>query len=102
MKHRARIILPLLFVSIACFAQKKKISFKDSLDQAFDLSDYIINANGFVPLPIIITEPALGGFGFGLVPIFIKKRPPYLDSVKGKLIRTPVAPDLTEVWLLVP
>jgi len=95
MKHRALFILLLLFVSIACFAQKKKISFKDSLDQAFDLSDYIINANGFVPMPIIITEPALGGFGFVLAPIFIKKRPPYLDSVKGKLIRTPVAPDLT-------
>ena len=57
---------------------------KDSTDGAFDVSDYIIQANGFVPVPIIITEPALGGFGGGIVPVFIKKRPPYLDSVKGQ------------------
>lgn len=75
--------------------QKKHISLKDSLDGAFDLSDYIIDANGFVPVPYIITEPALGGFGGALIPIFIKKRPPYLDSVGGHLQRTPVAPDLT-------
>jgi len=75
--------------------QKKTISLKDSLDHAFDLSDYIIDANGFVPVPYIITEPALGGFGGALIPIFIKKRPPYLDSVDGRLQRTPVAPDVT-------
>jgi hypothetical protein len=68
---------------------------KDSLDGRFDMSDYIIEANGFVPVPYIITEPALGGFGGALIPIFIKKRPPYLDSINGKLVRTPVAPDVT-------
>ena len=74
---------------------KKNISLKDSLDGAFDLSDYIIDANGFVPVPYLITEPALGGFGGALVPIFIKKRPPYIDSVKGKAVRTPIPPDIT-------
>ena len=43
--------------------EKKKISLKDSLDNKFDLSDYIIDANGFVPVPYILTEPALGNFG---------------------------------------
>jgi len=71
------------------------VPLKDSLDGAFDLSNYIIEANGFVPVPITITEPALGGFGGGLVPVFLKKRPPYIDSVKGKRIVTPVAPDIT-------
>ena len=54
---------------------KKHISLKDSLDSGFDPSDYIIDANGFVPVPYIITEPALGGFGGALFPVFIKKRP---------------------------
>jgi len=75
--------------------QKKKISLKDSTDGKLDLSDYIIDANGFVPVPIIITEPALGGFGVGLVPVFLKRRPPYVDTIDGKVIRTPVAPDIT-------
>jgi hypothetical protein len=62
---------------------------------ALDLSDYIIEANGFVPVPVLITEPALGGFGGGFVPVFINKRPPYIDSVKGHVVRTPVPPDIT-------
>ncbi|MBO9201721.1 MULTISPECIES: BamA/TamA family outer membrane protein [Niastella] len=74
---------------------KYKISLKDSLDKALDLSDWIIQANGFVPIPFIITEPALGGFGGALIPVFIKKNPPYYDSVNGKLKITPVAPNIT-------
>ena len=89
-----------LVLLLACpfaFGQKNKksISLKDSLDGAFDLSDYIIDANGFVPVPYLITEPALGGFGGALIPVFIKKRPPYVDSVRGKVVRTPVPPDIT-------
>src|SRR6187551_457591 len=87
----------LLAICSVIMAQEKKsrVPLKDSLDGAFDLSNYIIEANGFVPVPITITEPALGGFGGGLVPIFLKKRPPYIDSVKGKILITPVAPDMT-------
>ncbi|HEY6976644.1 MAG TPA: BamA/TamA family outer membrane protein [Chitinophagaceae bacterium] len=91
----------LFFFSVAWLlhaaAQKQKISLKDSLDGAFDLSDYIINAHGFVPVPVIITEPALGGFGGGIVPVFIKKRPPYIDTVRGSVKVTPIAPDITGV-----
>jgi hypothetical protein len=74
---------------------KQKVSLKDSMDHALDLSDYIIQANGFVPVPYIITEPALGGFGGALLPIFIKKNPPYYDTVGSKLKVTPVAPNIT-------
>lgn len=77
------------------FAQKKPVSLKDSLDGKFDLSKYIIDANGFVPVPMIITEPAVGGFGGAIIPVFIKKTEPYEDSINGKLIKTPVAPDVT-------
>src|SRR4030095_14299551 len=91
----------LLTISCLCYfsteAQpaKKKISLKDSLDGKLDLSDFIIDANGFVPIPYIITEPAFGGFGGALAPVFIKKRPPYVDTIKGRVQKTPVAPDIT-------
>lgn len=84
-----------LCCSLQAQSKKKNISFKDSLDNAFDLSDYIIDANGFVPVPYIITEPAVGGFGGALIPVFIKKRPPYLDSINGRLEKTIVPPDIT-------
>lgn len=92
-----RIILLLLYIFLAFTvgAQKKKILLKDSTDGAFDLSDYIIDAKGFVPVPIIITEPALGGFGGCLIPVFLQKNPPYIDTVDGKVKITPLAPNLT-------
>jgi hypothetical protein len=85
------------FICAALHAQheKKKIPTKDSLDGAFDLSDYLIDANGFIPVPIIITEPAVGGFGGGIVPVFIKREQPYIDTIKGKVVVTPVAPAIT-------
>lgn len=83
--------------SCTAFAQRSKISFKDSLDGKFDLSDYVINVHGFIPVPMIITERALGGFGFLLAPIFLKKRPPFVDSVGGKVKISPVPPDITGV-----
>jgi hypothetical protein len=91
------LLLCVLFISFSCYAQheKAKISLKDSVDGGFDLSDYIIDAHGFVPVPYFITEPALGGFGFALIPVFIKKRPPYIDSIKGQRVVTPIAPDIT-------
>ncbi|MHA4844927.1 BamA/TamA family outer membrane protein [Flavitalea antarctica] len=74
---------------------KKPISLRDSVDHGFDLSDFIIDANGFVPIPYLITDRALGGFGGAIIPVFIKKRPGYIDSVDGRRIRTAVAPDIT-------
>jgi hypothetical protein len=76
-------------------AQKKKLSFKDSVDKKFDMSDYIIDLHGFIPVPILITEPALGGFGGGIAPVFIRKNNPYIDTVDGKVKVTPVSPNIT-------
>src|SRR6478735_12466648 len=98
MSGRKIICMALLLAlgSAVCAQEKKKhIPLKDSTDGAFDLSDFIIDANGFIPVPILITEPALGGFGGGIVPIFLKKRPPYIDTIKGKQVITPIAPDIT-------
>src|SRR6187402_2912403 len=89
-------LVPLMgFISASAQSEKKHISLKDSLDSKFDVSDHLIDANGFIPVPYIITEPALGGFGGALFPIFIKKRPPYRDIVNDKLRVTPIAPDIT-------
>src|SRR6516164_3493499 len=88
------VLLSFIF-SASAQTKKKHVSLKDSLDGAFDLSDYVIDANGFIPIPFIITEPALGGIGGALIPIFLKKRPPYVDSIDGKVEETPVAPDIT-------
>lgn len=72
--------------------QKPHITVKDSLDGASDLSDYIIYAHGFIVVPTIITEPALGGFGAAIVPVFLKKNAPVIDE-KGK--KKFINPDIT-------
>lgn len=94
-KKLAALYLFLLFLSTDSFAQKKRPSFRDSLDHAFDMSDWLIDAHGFIPVPYIITEPSLGNFGFAIAPIFLTPKTPYIDSIGGKKRITPVAPDIT-------
>jgi hypothetical protein len=74
---------------------KHAVSLRDSLDHALDLSDYMIYSNGFILVPTIITEPSLGGIGGALVPVFLNKRPPVIDTVNGKVRVTRVNPDIT-------
>lgn len=72
-------------LSIGLFAQKKdKINLKDPKDGKLDLSDWIIEANGFIPIPSLITEPALGGFGGALGLAFleqVQESPPNITAV---------------------
>src|SRR5689334_22891285 len=67
-----------------CQESSKKVSMRDTLDGKLDFSSFIIDANGFLPIAMIITEPAFGGFGVGAGPLFIKrkKRP---EGYKGHL-----------------
>jgi len=44
-------------------------NFKDPEDGKFDTSEWLASAHGFLPVPIIITEPAVG-FGLGLAAAF--------------------------------
>ncbi len=44
---------------------------KDTLDGKFDFSRFLIDAHGFIPVPTIITEPALGSFGVAIAPVFL-------------------------------
>jgi hypothetical protein len=48
-------------------------------------------ARSFVPVPIVITEPALGGIGGGLAPVFIHKNAPVVRDGK----KTVVPPNIT-------
>ena len=73
-------------------AQKHHTVMKDSLDGAFDLSDFLIYANGFIVVPTIITEPAVGGFGAAVAPIFLKKRAPVIEADGKKRF---INPDIT-------
>jgi hypothetical protein len=73
-------------------AQKHHAVMKDSLDGAFDLSDFLIYANGFIVVPTIITEPAVGGFGAAVAPIFLKKRAPVIEADGKKRF---INPDIT-------
>ena len=87
------------FLIVFCFLStsvigQKKISFKDSLDHKMDLSDWVITSKGFIPIPYLITEPALGGIGGALVPVFLKQNTPYLDSIDGKLVKTRAKPNI--------
>jgi hypothetical protein len=89
----------LFFLIVFCFLStsvvgQKKISFKDSLDHKMDLSDWVITSKGFIPIPYLITEPALGGIGGALVPVFLKQNAPYLDSIDGKLVKTRAKPNI--------
>jgi hypothetical protein len=42
---------------------------EDPVDGKLDLSDWLLSAYGFLPVPILITEPAVG-FGLGLAAVF--------------------------------
>src|SRR5688572_9144879 len=71
-----------------------KVSFKDSLDNKFDMSDWVLTANGFIPIPMLITEPALGGFGGALFAIFVDENKPYIDTIGGQVVSTRVKPTI--------
>ncbi|SHG47665.1 Surface antigen [Flavobacterium fluvii] len=89
------------FYFVVCFGlgtflvqAQQKVSFKDSLDNKLDLSDWVITAKGFIPIPVVITEPALGGIGGLVAAAFIQPNTPYLDSIDGKLVKTRVKPHI--------
>jgi hypothetical protein len=69
MTHSRRLLSALCLVA-ACGSQAQSgTPFTDPLDGRFDMSEYLAeNAFGFLPVPIIITEPAVdGGLGMSAV-----------------------------------
>ena len=56
--------------------------FIDPHDGKFDASDWLVNAKGFLPVPIIITEPAVGyGGGAALLFFHAKKDDQYFKEI---------------------
>ena len=85
-------ILFLFFCVVTCLnlnAQdkvKSHSSFRDSLDNALDISDWLVAKKGVLVIPTIITEPAVD-YGIGAAAIFFhssyteKKGPPSMSGV---------------------
>ena len=72
-RHRrlasASLLVGMMVGSSVASAQLVPAAFKDSVDGQLDLSDWLLHRQGFLPMPIIITEPALG-YGGGLALTF--------------------------------
>lgn len=88
-----RTISFILFLAFTCSlnGQEKKISaFRDSIDNAFDVSDFLITKKGLLPVPMLITEPAIG-YGGALGLLFFhdsyenRKSPPSISGAFGGL-----------------
>src|SRR5204862_3686398 len=46
--------------------------FRDPQDGAFDASEFVLDRKGFLPVPIVITEPAVG-YGAGAALLFFRE-----------------------------
>jgi hypothetical protein len=67
--------LAILVGGIALARQEpERISFTDPDDGAFDISQYLATRTGFLPVPIVITEPAVG-YGGGIGLLFVHDKP---------------------------
>jgi surface antigen Omp85-like protein len=72
-----RIVLGLLVIfgsATSSLAQEKQKMFIDSLDNAFDISHYLYNLHGLLPVVMPITEPAVGYGAAGALLYFIPKK----------------------------
>ncbi|MCU0343592.1 MAG: hypothetical protein MUF28_07200, partial [Ignavibacterium sp.] len=88
MKIRTQFILSILcFPLNLLFAQ----SLTDTLDGNFDLSQIMASRYGFIAIPFIITEPAVG-YGGGAALVFLHKTPEDLAKMEKK------TPDLSGVF----
>jgi hypothetical protein len=64
--------------------------FRDPEDGAFDISNFLDTATGFLPIAIPITEPAVGyGLGVGLT--FFHTPPGVIDTPEGPRVFPPTA-----------
>jgi len=80
-KHISLLLLSLLLLGFSnvSFAQKKQKAFIDTLDHALDISYYLHNLHGLLPIISPITEPAVGYGAAGAGLFFIPKK----DDRKG-------------------
>ena len=63
--NKIGVFASVLFVISCCqnidsYGQKSKNLFRDTTDNALDVSNFLLRKEGFLPVPTLITEPALG------------------------------------------
>lgn len=73
-KYIPTTVLLFAILSASLSAQEKPKLFRDSLDGAFDISRWLFELHGFIPLVSVITEPALGYGGLAAGAYFIPKK----------------------------
>src|SRR5688500_7397031 len=95
MTWRLTVFIFLITVLHSQAQHNKREIFRDTLDNAFDVSRFLIELKGFIAVPFIITEPALGSFGGGLGLVFLTKRKPLVDTIRGVVKVVPIPPDIS-------
>lgn len=90
-RHSYHLLLLFVFLSCETFAQEgrnKFALFRDTLDHAIDISDFLLNKRGFLLIPTVITEPAVG-YGLAGAAVYFhssysaKKGPPSMTGIMG-------------------
>ncbi len=95
MSHSKRFTLGvfLIFTCLNISAQEKTkslSSFRDSLDNKLDISDWLVHKKGVLLVPTVITEPAVG-YGGALAALYfhssysVKKGPPSISGAFGAM-----------------
>ncbi len=57
-----------MVVSCNVYADEQPLRFTDPEDGQLDMSDFLLKHKGALPVPVVITEPAIGyGLGLGLL-----------------------------------
>jgi hypothetical protein len=80
-----------VFVSGVVAAQEKKTGiFRDSIDGAIDLSQWLFELHGFLPIINVITEPAVGYGGTAVGVYFISKEKSSEKEFRMPIWLTPV------------
>ncbi|MBV1915826.1 MAG: BamA/TamA family outer membrane protein [Pseudomonadales bacterium] len=81
-------IVPVLLFSAWSFAGSFEDTFFDPVDNQLDLSNWLLEQKGVLPVPIVITEPAVG-YGGGLAGVYFhggmgggrKHAPPSVSAI---------------------
>ncbi|KAI3589393.1 Outer membrane protein/protective antigen OMA87 [Cupriavidus sp. U2] len=77
-------------------APKPKLSLFDPEDGMFDMSDFLLHHKGALPVPTIITEPAVG-YGFGLALAFFSESMADAAAEARASGKGPAPPNITAV-----
>lgn len=80
-----RVLIALLLIILTTTSASAGVldNFKDPEDGKLDVSEWLLTRHGFLPVPIIITEPAVG-FGLGLAAAFFHGAQPAASASEGE------------------